>query len=177
MGCQRQMFYNGAEERAVNMIRLERIENSKIKSLYVEKVLRGLPDWFGIEAALRDYVAGVADLPFWAAMDGEECVGFIAVKIQYLTGDIYVMGILPEYQGRGIGRQLTEAADLYFRQKGCKYVIVKTLSELADSEHYERTRRFYLRVGFEPLITLTEMWDEHNPCLIMIKEVPSAEEE
>ena len=24
-------------------------------------------------------------------------------------------------------------------------------------------------VGFEPLITLTEMWDEDNPCLIMIK--------
>lgn len=24
-------------------------------------------------------------------------------------------------------------------------------------------------VGFEPLITLTEMWDEETPCLIMVK--------
>lgn len=100
------------------------------------------------------------------------CVGFIAVKIHYgRTGDIYVMGILPEYQRRGIGQQLIEAAELYFRQKGCKYAIVKTLSDLARNEHYERTRRFYQKVGFEPLITLTEMWDAHNLCLIMIKEV------
>lgn len=36
-------------------------------------------------------------------------------------------------------------------------------------EPYEQTRKFYESIGFEPLITLTEMWDEENPCLIMIK--------
>lgn len=36
-------------------------------------------------------------------------------------------------------------------------------------EPYARTRSFYRSMGFEPLITLTEMWDENNPCLIMIK--------
>ncbi|HOB34217.1 MAG: GNAT family N-acetyltransferase [Firmicutes bacterium] len=151
-------------------MRIERIADARLKSLYAEKVLRQLPDWFGIEAALLEYVAGVAPLPYWAAMDGEECVGFIAVKIHYAhTGDIYVMGVLPECHRRGIGRRLMAAAEAYFRQQGCKYAIVKTLSERANSEHYERTRQFYLNVGFEPLITLTEMWDEHNPCLIMIK--------
>ncbi len=53
----------------------------------------------------------------------------------------------------------------------CKYMIVKTLSEQARSEPSERTRKFYLKVGFEELITLTEMWDENNPCLIMIKKL------
>ncbi|HOC06717.1 MAG: GNAT family N-acetyltransferase [Bacillota bacterium] len=154
------------------MIRIENIADAREKSLYAERVLRELPAWFGIEDALLDYIAGVATLPFWAALKGEMCVGFIAVKIHYgRTGDIYVMGILPEYQRRGIGQQLIEAAELYFRQKGCKYAIVKTLSDLARNEHYERTRRFYQKVGFEPLITLTEMWDAHNLCLIMIKEV------
>ena len=71
-------------------MRIERIADARLKSLYAEKVLRQLPDWFGIEAALLEYVAGVAPLPYWAAMDGEECVGFIAVKIHYAhTGDIY----------------------------------------------------------------------------------------
>lgn len=148
------------------------IEDSKLKKLYTEKVLRGLPDWFGIEKALLDYVEGVAELPFWAAMDGDACVGFVAVKIHHgHTGDIYVLGMLPDYHRQGIGRKLMEAADLFFKENGCKYVIVKTLSELAESEHYELTRQFYLRVGFEPLITLTEMWDEENPCLIMIKKL------
>lgn len=37
------------------------------------------------------------------------------------------------------------------------------------SAEYEKTRTFYKSVGFEPLITLTEMWDEEIPCLIMLK--------
>ncbi|MCI8395995.1 MAG: GNAT family N-acetyltransferase, partial [Acutalibacter sp.] len=28
---------------------------------------------------------------------------------------------------------------------------------------------FYRGMGFAPLVTLTEMWDEENPCLIMLK--------
>jgi len=153
-------------------VKITRINDGTLKSQYTEKVLRGLPEWFGIENALLDYVAGVAELPFWAAMDGDICVGFVAVKIHHRhTGDIYVLGMLPDYHRLGIGRQLMEAADRYFKEIGCKYVIVKTLSELAESEHYERTRQFYLKLGFEPLITLTEMWDEQNPCLIMIKEL------
>lgn len=49
------------------------------------------------------------------------------------------------------------------------YVLVKTLSDAIDYEPYARTRKFYTSVGFESLITLTEMWDEENPCLIMFK--------
>ena len=30
---------------------------------------------------------------------------------------------------------------------------------------------FYIKMGFKELITLTEMWDEDNPCLIMIKNI------
>lgn len=47
--------------------------------------------------------------------------------------------------------------------------MVETLSEKAEYAPYEKTRLFYEGVGFEPLITLTDMWDEENPCLIMIK--------
>lgn len=47
--------------------------------------------------------------------------------------------------------------------------MVKTLSDKVDFEPYARTRAFYEKVGFEPLVILTEMWDEENPCLIMIK--------
>lgn len=60
-------------------------------------------------------------------------------------------------------------AEEYFRNNNCKYVIVKTLSDIAEYEPYERTRKFYKNVGFEELTTLTEMWDSENPCLIMIK--------
>lgn len=147
------------------------------KTRCAKTILRTLPDWFGNEEAISEYVAAVSDLPSWAAVDHNgNCLGFVAVKIHYgHTGDIYVLGILPQYHGQGIGTQLMEAADKYFAQQGCRYVIVKTLSDLVECERYERTRQFYLRVGFEPLISLTEMWDEDNPCLLMIKQLPRAD--
>jgi hypothetical protein len=59
----------------------------------------------------------------------------------------------------------------YFIGNNCKYVIVKTLSEKNPDKNYEKTRKFYTKMGFEELITLDEMWDENNPCLIMIKKL------
>ena len=43
-------------------------------------VLRELPSWFGNEAPVLDYAKQCRTLPFWAAFDGEQAVGFIALK-------------------------------------------------------------------------------------------------
>ena len=69
----------------------------------------------------------------------------------------------------GVGKALYNEAEHYFLKRGCKYAMVETLNDTVDYGPYEKTRHFYESVGFEPLITLTEMWDEDNPCLIMIK--------
>ena len=47
------------------------ISQGEQKSLYARAVLESLPDWFGNKESLEEYVKGVADLPFWAALDGE----------------------------------------------------------------------------------------------------------
>jgi len=147
------------------------VNDSNKKSQFAEEILRSLPEWFGNEKALNEYVEGVASLPFWIALNRDDkCIGFISIKIHYgHTGDIYVLGVLPEYHRKGVGRLLLAQAEEYFRNNNCKYVIVKTLSDIAEYEPYERTRKFYKNVGFEELTTLTEMWDSENPCLIMIK--------
>lgn len=154
-------------------VNIVEIKDSCKKSKYAEEILRCLPEWFGNENALLDYVKGVAPLPFWIALnDDEKCIGFISMKIHYShTGDIYVFGVLPEYHRKGVGRLLLAKAEEYCKSNNCKYIIVKTLSDTVEYEPYERTRKFYKNVGFEELITLTEMWDEQNPCLIMIKEI------
>lgn len=154
-------------------IRIVEISDEKMKSLHTEKILRNLPEWFGNEKALCEFATSVTKLPYWIALNQDEnCIGFISVKIHYgHTGDIYVFGVLPEYHNKGIGKKLIASAEEHLIQNGCKYLIVKTLSEKVQYEPYERTRKFYLRVGFEQLITLTEMWDEENPCLIMIKKL------
>lgn len=152
-------------------IQIVRIRDDDKKSCCTRDILTKLPEWFGNEQAVEEYVERVREYPYWAAMDGTgRCIGFFSVKIHYQhTGDIFVCGVLPEYQHEGIGKALYDMVEQYFIGQGCNYVIVKTLSDTVDFKPYAQTRDFYRSVGFEPLITLTEMWDEDNPCLIMIK--------
>ena len=149
------------------------VHDGAIKSQYTRAILENLPEWFGNKIVIDEYVEKVSKLPYWAALNQDDrCIGFFAVKTHYgNVGDIYVCGVLPEYQNKGIGKKIYDLAEKYFIQNGCKYMMVKTLSEKARYEPYERTRKFYEGIGFEPLVTLTEMWDEENPCLIMIKKL------
>ena len=152
-------------------MRIVEVDDPVRKSRIAEDILRRLPEWFGIEQALREYAEGSAALPFWTAVNADgKCIGFLSINIHYgRTGDIHVMGVLPEHHGQGAGKALLAKAEEYLRARHCKYLIVKTLSDIAEYEPYERTRKFYKSAGFEELITLTEMWDAENPCLIMIK--------
>jgi ribosomal protein S18 acetylase RimI-like enzyme len=150
---------------------LEINDNLK-KAEYTNDILRKLPEWFGIEDSLMEYVKTVYTYSYWAAFHQEKCIGFFSGKIHYnRTGDIYVCGIDPKYHGKGIGTLLYKELEKYFMENKCKYVIVKTLSEINPDKNYEKTRKFYKKNGFEELITLTEMWNEANPCLIMIKKI------
>lgn len=152
-------------------IRIIEIQEDDEKSSCTRDILEKLPEWFGNKQVRDEYAEEVRGLPYYAAVNSEnKCIGFFSIKIHYQhTGDIFVCGVLPEYQHNGVGRALYQVVESRLIQRGCKYVIVKTLSDAVDFEPYARTREFYKSVGFESLITLTEMWDEENPCLIMLK--------
>ncbi|MGN1250878.1 MAG: GNAT family N-acetyltransferase [Candidatus Spyradocola sp.] len=149
---------------------IRRLDDPAEKSVCVRSVLTRLPAWFGDAAAVSGYADQAAGLACWAAEIGGVCAGILAAAVHYgHTGEVVVCGVLPEVHGRGIGTALYLAAEAYFRAEGYRYAVVKTLSDAADYAPYESTRRFYRRMGFEALLTLTEMWDEHNPCLVMLK--------
>ena len=150
---------------------LEILDNKK-KTEYTNTILRKLPEWFGNEKSLVEYINTVKNKHFFAAFDNENCIGFFSGKIHYnRTGDLYVLGIDPNYHGIGIGTLLYKELEKYFIDKKCEYIIVKTLSEVAEYKPYLKTKEFYKKMGFKELITLTEMWDKENPCLIMIKNI------
>lgn len=155
----------------INSFHICAIQDDNQKSLYTKEILEKLPEWFGNKQALDEYVEKVKEFPYYAAINNTDtCIGFFSVKTHYKhTGEIFVCGVLPEYQHHGVGKNLYKSVEKNFFQKDCKRVVVKTLSDTVDFEPYEQTRKFYKSIGFEPLITLTEMWDENNPCLIMLK--------
>lgn len=147
------------------------IEDPAQRAACTQEVLESLPDWFGNAQGIAEYCHKVQALPLWAAVGSAGAwLGLLAVTIHYgRTGELVVMGVKPGLHRQGVGQALYRAAEGYFVEKGCRYAMAKTLSDTVDFPPYEATRRFYQAMGFGPLATLTEMWDEENPCLIMLK--------
>lgn len=134
------------------------------------RMLRALPDWFGIEQAIVEYVAAVATMPtFVAKRDGQE-IGFLSIKQHFPhTAEAYVLGVLPQHHRSGAGRAMFAAAESWLQSQGVRFLLVKTLAPTAKSEHFDRTREFYQAIGFVPLEIFPMLWSERNPCLLMIK--------
>jgi HEPN domain-containing protein/GNAT superfamily N-acetyltransferase len=151
-------------------IAIREIIDQEIKSNICNRILRALPNWFGVEASIVDYVNQVKNMPFYAAFDNEVAIGFVAVKVHNPhTSEVCVMGLLREYHRQGIGRRLIGSCENYCLENNLEFLTVKTLDESGNSESYDRTRQFYQAMGFKPLEVFPLHWDEENPCLFMVK--------
>ncbi len=137
-----------------------------------EKILRLLPDWFGIESAIQNYRKGIDKLPTFLIYFENEFCGFVSVKQHFKeSAELYVLGIKSENHRHGIGRFAIKRVCAYLRQLNVKFLQVKTLSKSRESEAYRKTRKFYLKMGFTPLEEFKELWGKDNPCLLMVKEI------
>jgi GNAT superfamily N-acetyltransferase len=144
------------------------VEDPGERSELCRHVLEALPEWFGIEDSVRQYIRDVAALPTFA-VDRD---AFLSLKVHTeAAAEIHVMGVLPERQGQGAGTALVQAAEEFLLGRGVEYLQAKTLGPSRPSAHYARTRRFYESRGFRPLEELTAIWGEENPCLIMVKRI------
>jgi len=149
---------------------LREIKNENDKSSICNNILRALPNWFGVEASIVDYVEQVKVMPFYAVFDNENAIGFVAIKIHNpYTAEVCVMGVLKEYHRQGAGKQLIKACEKYCFDNKIEFLTVKTLDASRESKSYNKTRLFYQNMGFKPLEVFPLLWDENNPCLFMVK--------
>lgn len=109
--------------------------------------LRG--DWRAGQAAeVRD----VLDDPgqrVWVAAPGEEPVGFVAARLHEDgdVGEIYMIAVDPDVQGRGIGSALTAAATDWLRQAGMRVAMIETGGDAGHAP----ARRVYEKAGYTAL--------------------------
>lgn len=152
------------------MIHIKKICDSEEKSKITNFILRKLPEWFGIEESIIEYVEGVKNTDFYVAYCFDRILGFISIKKNNnYTSEIYVIGVLKEYHKKGIGKNLLEIAQKELIENEVKFLMVKTIGDSHPDKYYKKTRSFYRKIGFYPLEEIKEIWGEKNPCLIMIK--------
>ncbi len=109
---------------------IQKIESKSEKATICDNILRKLPDWFGIESAIVEYVENVVDMPFWAIYENSKAVGFLAVKIHFeQSAEIYVMGVLTGCHRKGYGKLLVDESEKYLKAQNFKYYQVKTISD------------------------------------------------
>ena len=121
-------------------------------------------------------MAEIDRLPTLLVYAEERVIGFVSLKQHNdCAAEIYVMGVLPEAHRQGVGRALITQAQAWLKESGVEYLQVKTLGPSHPDEGYAKTRNFYAAMGFKPLEEFTQIWDEHNPCLIMVQKASSGD--
>ena len=135
-----------------------------------ERILKALPEWFGIPASNEEYIRSLLRLPTFVARIGGAVVGFVALEQHFPeSAENHVLAVHPERHRQGIGRALLDHSEQWLRSRGVEMFHVKTLGPSDSYPPYAKTRAFYTAVGFRPLFETTALWGPENPALILAK--------
>jgi ribosomal protein S18 acetylase RimI-like enzyme len=121
-----------------------------LRRALIEALTARLPQWFGRPDSNRHYARQAERLEGWVARRGGQGIGLLLMKRHgAVGGEIYWLGVDPDYHRAGVGRTLVERVERQLRENGTKFLFVSTLHPDDPYEPYQRTRRFYEAMGFE----------------------------
>ena len=149
------------------MTEIAEITEEKKKSDDCRNIIQQLPEWFGLPHANARYINEIVDKDVFGAIEEGKIVGLLALSYYFQkSAEIWWMGIEPTYHGRGLGKALVGAAKNRAKEQGCDHLLVTTLSPRREDKNYAKTRAFYEKVGFAPLIEFNE--NDFNPMMCMM---------
>lgn len=153
-----------------NDIFIEQVKKAEEKAEIVKEVLHNLPEWFGLPESTQEYVEQSRELPLFVARNSDQIIGFITLQAtSEAVCEIHCMGIKKKFHRQGIGQKLYDTFE-QFAKENYEFVQVKTVDE-GHYDEYDQTIAFYEKVGFQKMEVFPTLWDEWNPCLIMIKKI------
>ena len=121
------------------------IEETMHPDLYSRSYPEG---WRASQAkGVRD-VCRSGDTEVYTANEDDQTLGFVAVKLDEFSklGEMYMIAVDPDHQGKGIASELTEFAVRRMKEAGMEVAMVETG---ADPGH-EPARNTYAKAGFHP---------------------------
>ncbi len=130
----------------------------------------GLLDYFtahGLANLKVDLAAG----ELYGAFAGDTIVGFALYKeLNPEAVELAWLAVARRHWSCGVGTRLVDEslASLPKRYRVCE---VKTLAATASDTGYDRTRRFYAKLGFVPLEVIDPYpgWEPGNPCQLLVR--------
>ena len=134
---------------------------------------------FGVDAWPREMLAGelsqpetrryiVAELPS-AVEHGnrKQTVGYAGLMCVPPIGDIQTIGVLPEFEGRGIARAMLDELIAEAARRGAADILLEV------SSTNPRAQRLYARYGFEHIHTRRRYYRDGSDGLIMRLAAPA----
>jgi len=97
---------------------------------------------------------------FLLAEEDATLVGCVYAELRIEHGYFGMLSINPSRQGKGIGRQLVDAVEKYFRDVGCKFSDLKIVNVRGD------LHAMYRRWGYAD--TGTDVYDDPTPTKIPV---------
>jgi N-acetylglutamate synthase-like GNAT family acetyltransferase len=105
---------------------------------------------------------------FLLAEDEQNLVGCIYVELRSERGYFGMLSIDPSRQGMGVGHQLVNAVEKYFRDAGCKFSDMKIVNVRTE------LHTLYHRWGY--VDTGTGIYDDPNPTKIPVHFITMSKE-
>jgi ribosomal protein S18 acetylase RimI-like enzyme len=105
------------------------------------------PDgWRVVQQKSVEGVCAAEEMHIWVATEADSAVGFVAVKLHVTDrmGEIYMIAVDPDYQGRGIGTALTNFALEWMKDAGMSIAMVET----GGDPGHAPARHTYEKAGF-----------------------------
>jgi GNAT superfamily N-acetyltransferase len=123
-----------------------------------------------MEETNREYIDGLTRRPSCVAEAGDTITGFLSIESHDpRSAEIHVMAVDPGRHRQGVGRELIAWCERWCAETGVRWLHVKTRGPATPDPDYEKTRHFYLALGFETLFESLELWGPENAALILIK--------
>jgi N-acetylglutamate synthase-like GNAT family acetyltransferase len=135
-----------------------------------------MPEHFNMKG-LMDMEKDLRECPFYVSAVGHDVQGFVAVKSDTEEGvtEILWIAVRSDHQRKGIGTALVERIMHDSKTQGVKVLRVRTRTASSSYSPYEKTRRFYEKLGFNLVRAMDHrLWDPGNPSAVYEKPVSPA---
>lgn len=147
-------------------MRIRQIEKSDWEEIL--KIVKDLRGWFDKHALTFEIPNDLKFHKGLVATENSRILGFLTYSS--FEGEVFVswLGVDPKNHRQGIGKSLVDELENILKGLGIDKLKVETLSEKIEYEPYERTRKFYHKLGFSEAESRNIVSKETGENLVLV---------